>query len=188
MYLILEIKPYLNVNQINSDSIIINSDTSSNISFALNQLENSAKDFIKEEFGNSVVNNVKLEEIDNVSNLDEQSINPSKLESDKVGVYLYKTKTDNTTLYVYQKREKNIPGYVWGSSSIYYLDCIRIFVIKEYTCSKTEKNDVEFITINKMNIPKPVTVSPFSDLIRSLKESEKFIKRKEVADKKTKCD
>lgn len=175
MYLILEIKPNLNTNQINSDNVVINSDTPSNISFALKQLECVAKEFIREEFGNSVVNNTILEEIDDITELNEP---------ERAGIYLYKTKNDNMSVYVYQKREKNMPGYIWGSSSVLIFECIKIFIIKEYSGTKHDikHNDVEFVKVNKMNLPKPMTISPFCDLIKSLKESEKFLKRKEKND------
>ena len=164
MYFILEIKPQF--EKIDEEIININIHTSLGMAFATNQLENCAKEYIKEEFGNSALNGLEMKNYETI--IDHEQL--------KIGVYLYK---GSNAIYVYHKYEKLTPGLIWGKSSIPVFECIRIFILKQYDGLKNERkqDEVEFVKVNRVNMPRPMTISPFADVINSLKKSEKFLKR-----------
>lgn len=159
------------------------SHTNKSIASAIVLLENSVKDFVKEERGRDATEQSKIIDIHNLDQICEPLIDC---------ILLYRLESDPHKILVYQKRTmiKQVPGWAWGTSeaiskSFYKTD---VFELEEYDKISTnvpppppmfteEKQiQVEMVPHGPANVkvPKQLTISPMCNLLSDLKNSPKF--------------
>jgi len=153
-------------------------------------LETVTRNFVRDEFGKILANSSEIISISKIGEVVEPLVD---------GVQIYSIKENPDSFYVYHRQSKFVPGLIYGGSTQTSFKLVRIFQLKEYqklgsndrnlnqyserSISKGITSDTgnEMVPIGnaKVKVPKPMTVSPFADVLDSLKKSDKFLKRKE---------
>jgi len=166
----------ITVNREKYESSEIIEHTIKTISVALSLLEQSAKNYVKEECGKQIGTDVKIIDIHNFNQINEPIVD---------SMLVYRLGTDPHRLHIYQRKTKIVPGTIYGQSLIPEFHKIQIFELEEYrklnlldstTLVSSSIPQVEMVAIGpaKVKIPKNMTVSPMSDLIDELKKSLRF--------------
>jgi hypothetical protein len=181
MYFIKRIR--LNSDEQYEKSILINH-TYERIKSALYLLENCVKSFVFEERGRDAMEQARIIDIHDFSQVTEPAID---------SILLYRLSSDPHKIYVYQRKTSLIKrtGWLYNTvdEAISKFHRTDIFELESYEkiklnidTSKNNSNNDETIPILEMvsigpahiKIPKEMTISPICDVINELKNSPKF--------------
>lgn len=158
---------------VDNKSTYIGSETLSiikNIGPALLVLEDSVKNFVREECGKQI--NTDIIRINKIDQICEPLIDT---------MLIYALESDPHKLYVYQRKTKEIPaGWVYSKSIMPEFGLMRIFELEHNEHIQTAKQPEfvdQMIRMGPIQMPKRLTQSPFTDLVAELKKSSKYLER-----------
>lgn len=172
MYFINEVS--VNDDEYHSSHIIEH--TSKTISVALLLLETTAKQFVIDELGKEAGEAANIIDIYNVSQINEPLLD---------SILLYRLESNPHQIHVYRKKTNIVKtqNWTWGISEnlVSTFKKVRIFELDEYNKLSIDEDltPIELVPIGNIGIkiPKQMTISPMTDLINELKNSDKFKSR-----------
>lgn len=138
-------------------------------------LEETMKKFVEKEYGSTALDTLKVYKVDSLDNIQEPIDH---------GVYAY-INQDHDTIHVYRKHTKKTTGYLWSSYDDAYTLVTRYLLVKYDNLSYTNQRDPEMVASGSgkgVRVPVQMTISPFADLLKDLKSSQKFLARHEKND------
>ena len=172
----------ININKNGSFGSMEIVDHAKYISEAKNLLILITKQHLEKEYGSLIISTTKILDIQSFTQVVEPIID---------SVLIYRLETDPHSLHIYQRKSIIVPGRVYGQSVTSEFRKSMIFGVNEYTKTISESNTSdknETLIPNRTDIKK-ISVETHSksplmaNLLSSLKQSPKFLLKKELSDK-----
>lgn len=143
------------------------------IGMALNLLESSVRDYVTKLCGEDAGNNMRVVPIKDQTQISEPMTD---------GITVYQISDDQHKLFVYQRKTNVIPGLIYGASVVSSFKKVSTFYIHHYdniivstSQPKPIPPPIEYVKVNNISMPKPMTISPIRNVIDELKNSKKFL-------------